>query len=450
MTPIVTPQEMTAIDAEAPVSTDVLIARAGYATARAAKAMLGGVYGQRIVVLVGPGNNGRDGEYAAEVLSGQGASITIHHLGELPKEIRHADLVIDAVLGTGARPGFVAPVVSRQIPVLAVDLPSGVDGLSGEANPGVLKADRTITFQAYKSGLLQGDGRELAGEVEVADIGLDASRAQAWKITDADVAAWLTTRPSDSHKWQSAVWIVAGSPTMMGASHLAARAAQRCGAGYVRVSAPGVEADPARPTEAVGWPLSPVGWGGRVAKELTRFKSVLVGPGLGRGPELRREIARLLTASVLPVVVDGDGLGALEDETFEIMRDRGAATILTPHDGEYTHLMGEAPGHDRLAAARRLAKESGAIVLLKGPNTVVARPSGGAFVVSSGDARLATAGTGDVLAGMLVALIARGLEPASAAAAAAHLHGRAGALGYRDGLIASDLIDCLPVVLLQI
>lgn len=449
MIPIVTPDEMAAIDASAGVPEHVLIGRAGYAVYLAAKTMLGGLYGKRIVVLVGPGNNGKDGEYAARHLAEAGASVVIHRLGELPDAVTQAELVIDAVLGTGARTGFVAPTVPRGVPVLAVDLPSGVNGVTGEADDGVLQATHTVTFQAFKPGLLQGDGRALAGSVQVADIGLDASRAQAWLVEDADVATWLPPRPSDAHKWQSAVWIVAGSPNMMGAAHLAARAAQRCGAGYVRLSSPGADADQTRPTEVVGWPLSPVGWGGKVAKELARFKALVVGPGLGRAPELRREITRLLTLSVLPVVVDGDGLGALDEETFEVMRNRGPVTILTPHDGEYASLMGEPPGDDRFAAARVLAQKSGAIVLLKGPTTIIARPSGSVFVVTSGDSRLATAGTGDVLAGMIVALVARGLEPGAAVAAAAHLHGRAGAIGPRDGLIASDLVECLPVVLQQ-
>lgn len=450
MIPIVTPEEMAAVDRAAPEPVEVLIGRAGSATARAAREMLGGTYGRRVVVLAGPGNNGADGRDAARRLSRRGVRVTVHELGSLPDRIAGVDLVVDAVLGTGARPGFDAPRVAPGIPVLAVDLPSGVDGATGTAGDGVLAADRTVTFQAYKPGLLLGAGRALAGRVAVADIGLDVSGARAHLLTDADVAAALPDRPADSHKWHSAVWVVAGSPGMTGAAHLTARAAQRAGAGYVRLSTPGLEDDPGRPTEAVGAVLPAAAWGVAVADEVDRIAALAIGPGLGRSTGVEVEVRHVLERVRLPVVLDGDGLAALGDDPAAVLAGRPGPTVLTPHDGEMRSLTGAAPPADRFAAARDLAARTGAVVLLKGPTTIVADPAGQVLVATAGDARLATAGTGDVLTGIIAALLAQGLDPLRAAAFAAHLHGRAGVVGFRRGLVAGDLPDLLPLVFEQI
>lgn len=450
MIPVVTPDEMAAIDRAAPEPVDVLIGRAGAATARAALRLMGGAYGRRVAVLAGPGNNGNDGRDAARRLRARGARVVIHDLTALPDRIDGVDLVVDAVLGTGARPGFRAPAVAKGIPVLAVDLPSGVDGLTGEAGPGVLAAARTVTFAALKPGLLLGDGRGLAGEVEVADIGLDVSGARIGVVTDADVAAVLPARPADAHKWQTAVWVVAGSPGMTGAAHLTARAAQRAGAGYVRLTTPELEDDPGRPTEAVGHAVPAATWGIAVADGAQRFGAVALGPGLGRAPGTEAEVVHVLERVTTPVVVDGDGLAALGPDPAAVLSGRPAPTVLTPHDGEMEALTGARPGPDRIDAVRGLAARTGAVVLLKGPTTLVSDPAGTVLAVTSGDARLATAGTGDVLTGIVAALLAGGVDPLWAAAAAAHLHGRAGVVGFRRGLVAGDLPDLLPLVFEQI
>lgn len=446
MIPVVTPEEMAAIDREAPEPIDELIARAGAAVARAAVRMLGGTYGRRVVVLAGPGNNGNDGRDAARRLRRRGVRVVVHDLGALPTRIDGVDLVVDAALGTGARPGFVAPSVDPAVPVLAVDLPSGVDGSTGAAGDAVLRAERTVTFQALKPGLLLGRGRSLAGQVEVADIGLDVRRARIGLVTDDDLRAALPTRPDDAHKWHSAVWVVAGSPGMTGAAHLTARAAQRCGAGYVRLSTPGLDDDPRRPTESVGVALPAAGWGAAVLDRIDRIAALAVGPGLGRDDGVAGELARILAGVDVPVVVDGDGLTALGSDPSSVLRTRRGPTILTPHDGELRSLTGTAPPADRIGAARDVAARTGAVVLLKGPTTVVADPGGAVRLVTAGDARLATAGTGDVLTGVVVALLGCGLDPFDAASLGAHLHGRAGAVGFARGLVAGDLPDLLPVV----
>ena len=438
MIPIVTPEEMGALDAAAPEPVEVLVGRAGGAVARAAVDMLGGGYGRRVVVVAGRGNNGADGREAARRLRRLGVRVSV-----VPAEAAGGrvacDLLIDAAYGTGFRGSWQPPDPGGG-PVLAVDIPSGVNGLTGEAHE-ALPARRTVTFAALKPGLVLGRGRELAGAVTLADIGLDpAPAAHAHLVTDTDVAAWLPHRPAEAHKWQTAVWVVAGSPGMTGAAHLAARSAQRAGAGYVRLSIPGATLGEGAPVEAVATALPGEGWADTVLADLHRFRSVVVGPGLGRDAATAGEVRRLVDRSDVPMVVDGDGLSALGEHPVGLV----PSTVLTPHAGEYARLTGHAPEPDRLAAARGLAVASGATVLLKGSTTVTARPRGEVLVTTTGGPRLATAGTGDVLSGVIAALLAGGLEPARAAASGAHLHGRAAGLGWPRGLVAGDLVDLIP------
>ncbi|MBA2438250.1 MAG: NAD(P)H-hydrate dehydratase [Acidimicrobiia bacterium] len=438
MIPIVTPEEMRALDAAAPEPVETLVARAGGAVARATVDLLGGTYGRRVVVVAGKGNNGADGREAARRLRRLGVRVTVVSAAD-PGTVPSGDLVIDAAYGTGFRGSWSIPDLG-DVPVLAVDIPSGVDGLTGEAGE-ALAARRTVTFAALKPGLILGRGRELAGEVTVADIGLDASvSAHAFLVTDADVAGWLPERSPEAHKWQTAVCVVAGSPGMTGAASLAAGGAQRAGAGYVRLSTPGGTAGEGAPVEVVRTSLPADGWADDVLADLDRFHAVVVGPGLGRDATAAAEVRRLVGAARIPMVVDGDGLAALGERPEGL----SPGIVLTPHDGEYARLTGQRPGPDRLDAARRLAAATGATVLLKGSTTVVARPGGEALVTTTGSPQLATAGTGDVLSGVIAALAAGGLDPALAAAAGAHLHGRAAGLGWPRGLVAGDLVDLLP------
>jgi NAD(P)H-hydrate epimerase len=327
--------------------------------------------------------------------------------------------------------------------VLAVDIPSGVNGLTGEAAPGAVRADATVTFAALKPGLLFHPGRELAGPVTVADIGLDCSSATTDVIEASDVAEWLPARLPETHKWRSAIWIVAGSPGMGGAAALAAGGAQRAGAGYVRLSVPGADPGAAVPVEVVRTEVPHVGWDNDVLEGLGRFKALVVGPGLGTDPATAPSVHRVVLESAVPTVVDGDGLTLLGSD---VRLWTHPLSVLTPHDGEYKRLMGHPPGADRIEAARTLARTANATVLLKGATPVIADNEGRAFLVTTGDARLATAGTGDVLSGIIGALLAQGMHPLRAAASGAWLHGRASTLGPRRGLVASDLLDCLPAV----
>jgi NAD(P)H-hydrate epimerase len=232
---------------------------------------------------------------------------------------------------------------------------------------------------------------------------------------------------------------------MPGAAALAARGCARAGAGYVRLSTPGAAgAGPATPVEVVSVPLPARGWAEVALDDVARIRAVVIGPGLGRAAETDVEVRRFVAGAAVPLVVDGDALGALGERVAEIVASRRAPTVLTPHDGEFERLAGRPPGPDRLAAARALAARTGTVVLLKGPTTVVAAPDGTVLISARGDARLATAGTGDVLSGVIGALLAQGVEPQRAAAAGAFLHGCAAELGPARGLVAGDVADRLP------
>jgi len=460
--PVLSPDEMAAVDGQAAGPVEVLIGRAGAAVAHRAARLLSGVYAKRIVVLAGKGNNGADGRAAAAFLSSQGADVQIVEAAGLQpgQPLPAADLVVDAAYGTGLQRAYSPPSPGRS-PVLAVDIPSGVSGLTGEVleGGGAMRAVATVTFASWKPGLLFGAGPDLAGEVEVADIGLGslvATAARCWLVGDTDVAALLPRRPREGHKWLTAVQVVAGSPGMTGAPWLVSRSALRAGAGYVRLSMPGVDPSVLPPGELVHLPVPASGWHAKVLDELSRVKAMVVGPGLG--PVVDRtgggagadggalpggEVGLLVAAAPVPTVIDADGLNAIGslDRLAALVARRTQPTVITPHAGELTRLAGHAPGPDRLAETRQAAARSGAIVLLKGPTSVIAAPDGRALLAASGDSRLATAGTGDVLSGVVGAFLARGLPAFEAAALAAHVHGRAARNGYREGLVASDLPD---------
>ncbi len=446
MIPVVTPEQMRSIDAAAPEPVGVLIDRAGAAVARAALRVLGGAYGRTVAVIVGPGNNGADGRVAADLLRKRGVRVHTFEVDGCPSELPAVDLVIDAAFGTGFRGVWRAPAVG-DAKVLAVDVPTGLDALTGVAAPETLRADATVTFAAIKPGHVLGDGPDVVGSLEVADIGLDIGEPTISIVDRSDIAAWVPPRPRTAHKWRDAVRVVAGSPGMMGAAHLAAGAAQRTGAGMVAVSSPGIDA--LAPVEAIDRRVPAVDWADAVLADLHRFHALVIGPGLGREEPTVPSIVRTVFESVVPVVVDGDGLFAMswnDEGTPEFLLDRMVPTVLTPHDGEFGLLTGSRPGADRIAAAQRLVDSCGCVVLLKGATTVVAAPDTPTRLVTNGDQRLATAGTGDVLAGVIGALLARGVPAAEAAAAGAWIHAEAAASAARVGMVASDVVASIPHV----
>jgi hydroxyethylthiazole kinase-like uncharacterized protein yjeF len=465
MQPVLTPAEMASADRRtitAGTPGEVLMDRAGRAVAWAVRARLGGVYGRRAVVVCGKGNNGGDGLVAARVLAGWGLRVDVIELASpivpaaLARAFARADVLIDAMYGTGFAgmlDGVAAEVAARstELPTIAVDIPSGIDGQTGARAGVAVSAVTTVTFAARKPGLLFEPGHSHAGNVAVADIGIDVGVPDLGVLEARDVTEWLnaTSRPADTNKWRAGVFVVGGSGGMTGAPLFVSRAAMRTGAGIVWCGVPGHDAAAAASgTEVITRALPATADGaldglGATVEVLSRFQALAVGPGLGTAESTRATVRDLVTTATTPLVLDADGLNAFAGAP-EALRGRPGPTVLTPHEGEYQRLLGDPVGPDRLEAARRLASASGCVTLLKGPATVIAEPAGRTVVNPTGGAELATAGSGDVLTGIISGLLARGLGPFEAAAAGAYVHGRAGDVAGHTGLIASDLIAALP------
>ena len=491
---VVTPAQMGELDRqtiEAGTPEAVLVERAGAAVAWRCRKQLGGVYGRRVVIAVGKGNNGADGRVAARVLRGWGVRVVELELtegldhGVAAAEIARAHLFVDAMFGTGFRgalegdAAWLADAATHSAQVLAVDIPSGVDGLTGVVRGDAVRADATVTFAYLKPGLLFEPGRSHAGTVEVADIGIKlrsgwfgyaplARRPASLYVTEAiDARAALGTRAADEHKWRAAVLVVGGSAGMIGAPGLTARAAMRAGSGMVVAAVPGAEAAArvgggevvarAMPATEAG-ALDAGAADELLGPSVERFKALAIGPGLGRAPETAAAVARLVAEAPRPLVIDADALTLLAEDPspFERRHDLDSEggsevvprpmAVITPHDGEYARLAGHPPGDDRVEAAYELASKLQVVVLLKGPTTVVVEPGLGRVALNvTGSAALATAGTGDVLTGIVAALLARGTAPFEAAAAAAWIHCRAAEeAGTAPGLVAGDLVEALP------
>jgi hydroxyethylthiazole kinase-like uncharacterized protein yjeF len=439
--------------AENGLPENVLIDRASTAVARRAVSMLDGAYGRRVLVVAGPGHNGADALWAGVKLLARGCAVDVAlPLGEPRDEhgaeplrrllasgarrrVAHPyDLCLDGVLGVGARAGDgPAPWAGLlRGTVLAVDVPTGVDADTGAAGPGAVRADVTVTFGGLKTGLVVGAGAEHAGLVEVAPIGLPLGAGTAAMVEAAEVARYVAEPDADTDKYRrGVVGVYAGSVAYPGAAVLACRGALRAGCGYVRLVAPRAVADLVRAAYPEVVATEP--------GDLPKADAWVVGPGLG---EAAADAVRAVLASGVPAVFDAD---ALRPGDFK----RDAATVLTPHTGEFQHLTGTARDEaerDRLGVTRRAAADLGATVLLKGTTTVVAAPDGTAYVNPTGTPWLGTAGTGDVLSGVVAALLTRDPhDGARAAACAAWLHGLAGRLAA-GGVAATalDVAEALP------
>lgn len=448
MIPVLSPAQMRAADqaAASGLPEGTLVARAARAVAKEALARLGGAYGRRVVVVAGKGNNGEDGRVAAGLLAEAGVAAVVVPAparNEPAPVLPRCDLVIDAAYGTGFSGSYTPP--QTQAPVLAVDIPSGLDASTGAVEAQAVRARWTVTFAAYKPGLLLGHGRDLSGEVVVADIGVPPRGADCWLVEDGDIARLLPPRPSDGHKWDTACLVVAGSGGMTGAARLCAAGAMRSGAGMVRLAVPGAAESDLPSSEAVSLALAESGWIDTLASVMERVGCAVMGPGLAGSQAVASEVREMVAKRTCPVVLDATGLAAAGDigGLAALVAQGADPVVITPHGGEYRRLVGQDIGVDRLGAARRLAEGTGATVLLKGSTTVVAEPGGRALLAATGSARLATAGSGDVLSGVIGAFIARGVEPFEAAGMAAHCHGRAAEMGYLEGLVAGDLPELI-------
>ena len=432
--PLYTAEEMKV--AEAGHDVEALMEHAGGAVA----ATVARDYpGARVVAVCGKGANGGDGRIAAQKL---GAEVV-----EVGAELAPADVVIDAIFGTGfhgepreeaAR--SIEAIRNANVPVVAVDVPSGVNASTGEVSGVCVDALTTVTFHGEKVGLAVAPGSLHAGRIELVDIGLEPAETRHALVT-SEIVHRLPRRRRDGNKYRSgSVLVVGGAPGLTGAVCLSAEAAFRADAGYVTVCAPreSLPIVEMRLLEAVKRPLE------EAFEAAGRAGALALGPGLGRGDEARPLVRRLLEETNLPAVVDADALFGFEPV------EREPPTVLTPHSGELARLLGvETAWVDahRLEAVHRALERFKCVVLLKGNDTIVAAP-GARTLISAGTPRLATAGTGDVLTGIIGAFLSKGMEGQLAAATAARVHADAAlAAPQARGLIASDVIAALPPVL---
>jgi ADP-dependent NAD(P)H-hydrate dehydratase / NAD(P)H-hydrate epimerase len=432
-----------------------------------------------VAVLCGPGNNGGDGFVAARHLLAAGWPVRLGLLGARadlkgdaaqhaalwtggieplqPALLDGAGVAIDAMFGAGlARPldgaakAMVEALGGRAIPVAAVDVPSGLDGATGAVLGAAPEAAITVTFFRKKPGHVLLPGRTLCGTLVLADIGIQASVLGAIgpKAHENGPALWLDAFPwpaLEGHKYSRGHLLVLGGAVMTGAARLGARAAARVGAGLVTVAAPAA-AWPVYATSLTGIIVQPIAGQADFAQLLAdpRRNAVLIGPGAGANEATRAAVLAALGPR-RAAVLDADALTIFAGDPTALFTAITGPTVLTPHEGEFVRLFGVLPG-DKLARARAAAARSGAVVLLKGADTVVAAPDGRAVVNVNGPPDLATAGSGDVLSGIIAGLLAQRLDPFRAAACAAWLHGAAAA-EFGPGLVAEDLIDMLPRVL---
>jgi NAD(P)H-hydrate epimerase len=491
---VLTPEQMAAADRAtiaAGTPSLTLMERAGIAVARATVRATRGAYGRRVLVLAGKGNNGGDGLVAARHLAAWGAFPVVvfpddpgtlkgdartnlerlRNVRQLrfeersfARELGRAAAVVDALYGTGFKGALAGPpaqavtAVNRSgLPVVAVDIPSGVDGMTGRVDGPAIRATITVTMAALKLGIVFHPGSEYAGEVEVADIGI--ATPQFPRVVGApeaaDVARVLGHRPLDAHKRSvGTAMVVAGSTGMSGAAALAATGALRSGAGLVTIASPASVVAEVHPqvleATSLRLPETPQGTLAAGALQLLLDKAatvdaVAIGPGLSTNPETVDVVRKAIAALENPLVADADALNALAGDPGTL-EARGGATAITPHPGELARLLGistVAIQADRLGAARRAAERFQSAVVLKGYRSIVADPSGATVIITTGGPALATGGTGDVLTGVTAALLAGGAEPFTAAWAASWLHGRAGdvlerLLGAR-GTLAGDV-----------
>ncbi|MDD3718672.1 MAG: NAD(P)H-hydrate dehydratase [Actinomycetota bacterium] len=504
---VVLPREMAALDRRAieeGIPSLDLMERAGRFVAEQARDILGLCAGKTIYVVAAKGNNGGDGFVAARYLASWGAKVKVYLLGRedelsaaaaanhrrfvaeggevagaapgLAGDMWGPDLVIDAIFGTGfhgaAEGEFAAAIEAINAsgaPVLAVDVPSGVDAETGGVAGPAVRAVRTVTFAWPKAGLYLFPGAELTGDIVVVDIGIparllqDVVESEMFTIEAGMVAELLPRRGLDAHKGSSGrVLVVAGSVGLTGAAALCSRAAMRSGAGVVTLAVP-ASLNPVmevKLTEVMTIPLPDAGAGYIAAEaldivldKLEDYDVLAIGPGVGTATATCEVVEGLLRRARKPVVLDADGINCAAPRA-DFLSAREAATVITPHPGELGRLLGRRAGDiqsSRMASAAEAAGRFGCTTVLKGANTLVASPDGRIYVNTLALPSLATAGSGDVLTGCTAALCAQGLEPLHAALCGVFIHGKAAELAAHMvgplGMVAGDIISHLPLAL---
>jgi len=439
-----TAAEMRAAEERYTGTVEELMERAGNAAAHVGLELY--PRAQRWTVVCGGGANGGDGRIAARELERAGKDVRVVDAKAGESDLGDPDVIVDALFGTGfagePRPdaaALIERINASAARVLAIDLPSGVDSSTGEVAGAAVRADATVTFHGRKVGLVIAPGRFHAGAVHVADIGLDPIDTEH-RLVGAGILRSVPRRRDADNKYTAGhVLVVGGSPGLTGAPSLTAMAALRADAGYVTLAAP-EETLPVfeqRLLEVVKRPLPD-----DLTDLAAKASALAIGPGLGRSDAVHALVRRTLAELALPAVVDADALFELEPG------DWPAPRVLTPHEGELARLLGrdskEIAAH-RLASVQEAAERFRCVVLLKGADTLVAAPGRGLLVSALGLPSLATAGTGDVLTGIVAAFLAKGMDAQLAAAAAAVAQQRASVEApQRAGLVASDLIEALP------
>lgn len=476
---------------------------AGRGAALAIENIYGAMCGRKVVICCGSGNNGGDGYVAARTLYNHGASVCVmvlkppstpeanqnwhvlQKLNELDQSHRlkiegytgqslpPADLYVDALFGVGLNRPLQGDVLdladalnTMNAPVVALDLPSGLHADTGTPLGSAVQADLTVTFSAYKPGLLFGQGPKYSGRIELVHIGIPLSAILRepslpihWLTTDSAISSCMPDRDLQAHKYTAGmVLVIGGSPGFSGAPMLTARAAARVGAGYVACAVPesiqSILATAMTEVPAIGLPESPEGGIATDAAMsvlqpwLAKANALVIGPGLGRHPNTQDFVQSILRSSELPVVVDADALPAAAG-LLTSARERN--WIFTPHSGEFNRVAPEFGKFDPLDAACQWSSKWNCTLVLKGHPTVIGRSQDSAFVCGTGNPALATAGTGDVLAGLCGGLLAQGCARSAAAVCASHIGGLAAdqySLKNHSGtMIAGDMIDGIVTAL---
>ncbi|MCL6477721.1 MAG: NAD(P)H-hydrate dehydratase [Peptococcaceae bacterium] len=507
----VTAQEMREIDrramADFKIPGVVLMENAGLRVVEAVVEKLSGARGRTVTIFAGKGNNGGDGLVAARHLFNMGADVKVllldspdnisgdaavnleiwRRMGQKVFTITQkddfnavrlflvrTDIIVDAIYGTGFK-GKVRELAGRVIeavndcgkPVIAVDVPSGVEADTGFVNGPCIRASLTVTFGLPKVGILLEPGASYAGDLRVVDISLPASllddeRLKCNLIDMSLVKGWLPKRPVSSHKGDyGRVLVIGGSRGMAGAACLTAEAAARTGAGLITLAVPEGIYEPvaSKLTEVMVMPVPQTGEG-TLSREalsviggmLERADVLALGPGLSTNPETVEAVREIVSLSRIPTVLDADGLNAFMGHT-DLFKKVKKPLVLTPHPGEMARLAGLSVNEvqlNRLDAARSWSSTWNAVLALKGARSIIALPDGTTYINPTGNPGMATGGSGDVLTGIIAGLVAQGMEAAKAAAAGVYLHGLAGDTAARDtgmmGLLAGDILRALPAV----
>ena len=489
------------------VPSTLLMERAAQGILEACLGLLEAPEGKRAVVFCGPGNNGGDGVAVARLLLGRGLQVRAFLVGKREKmtpdsremerllqdcggkledfqpedPAQHqatleADLCVDAIFGIGLNSPIRGSALEAirwmnesAAPTVAADIASGVETDTGRVLGCAVKAARTVTFTLPKLGQLVGDGVLYTGELIVHSIGIPEDlvaelRYEATAVDEDLVRAWLPERPADGHKGTfGKCCLVCGSTGYTGAPILASRAAVRSGTGLVFLCVPesiytvaAVKSDEAMPS-----PL-PAGEDGTLSEEalvpalekLAGCDAALLGPGLGRSDGVRQVVTQIMNTVQYPLVLDADGINAIAGHMDVLYQRRQCPTIVTPHDGEFARMGGDLSDGDRVSAARKFSMTFGCLLVLKGHRTILSLPDGEVFVNTTGNSGMAKGGSGDVLSGILVSLLAQGMHPVKAAVCAVWIHGRAGDLCARRlgqrGMTPTDMIRALPEVLKEL